>query len=115
MGSVRHTDLANESEQVREAEYLRAKDLFYKFTARDKLANYELERVVLLQNDRIELTFAASLARLLERNMRVSTPDETRMHGTEEDMSWRNWVLSQFNNYAHRLSPSMNVNLVAGA
>lgn len=50
-GKVRYTTLSGEADMHREAEYLRAKDLFYKFTSRDKFANYELERVVVLQNN----------------------------------------------------------------
>ena len=41
LGNVRYSTMANETDMERETEYLRAKDLFYKFTSRDRSANYE--------------------------------------------------------------------------
>ena len=58
--------------------------------------------------------FVESLVRLMEHNMRTETPDETRLPGSDEELSWRNWVLAQFNSYVYRLTPSHNLNLVAG-
>lgn len=67
---------------------MRAKDLFYRFTGRDPLSLYELDKVVFFVNDKLERSFAREYMEMIEKYSRISVPDSPKLSGSEEEVRW---------------------------
>lgn len=75
-----------EAIKAREEEFLRAKDLFYRFTNKDPLGRYELNQVMLLANPTLEAAFAREFCALAEAYSLSTATDVIRYPGSEEEV-----------------------------
>ena len=84
---VRHTVLREgEIFKSREQEFLRAKDFFYRFTAKDSLSMYELDQIILLSNEELERVFAREYFAFIEKYSHSGVPDVFKLPGTDDDV-----------------------------
>lgn len=86
-GGVRSTVLLEgEKHKAREQEWLRAKDLFYRFTAKDTLSHYELDKVQVIVNERLEKAFAMEYFKLIEKYSLSSEPEVLKLPGSPDEV-----------------------------
>ena len=90
--------------------------MFYRFISKDQIRSFVLEKVVFLDNYKLEEAFQRVYEKFYERSCRtIKTTDQP---GDEEDaarQSWRKWTKARFNGYLERVSGNDVINLVMGA
>lgn len=73
-GNLRYTELnSEEKSKPREMEYLRARAMFYNFIGRDKAQNFELSKVIFLDNSNLEVAFEKKYKQLRTANIAVAS------------------------------------------
>lgn len=117
-GCVHSTILTEqETDEVRRAEYLRARSAFYQFVGADREQSIVLTKVEFIQNDDLEANFARFFDKLVDRMLsrgRSATLPEFLATESTDKQEWRAWVLRQLDRSVMRVSGNEGINLILG-
>jgi hypothetical protein len=92
--------------------------MFYKFIGADKIQNFELAKVLFLENRSLEQDFQKYFTELTHKTMthqvaQLSTKIETSSNDVAKT-EWKEWILRYFNDYVARISGNEDINLITG-
>lgn len=116
--------------------------MFYKFVGKDKLQQFELSRILFLENKVLEEKFQESFNQLSINSMKFAPKDNSDNNSNKSSVipsaksettpkssgvqisgpiitqtdpeEWRQWVLQHLDEYVLRVSGNEGINLIAG-
>jgi len=97
------------SDPALKLEFDTVNQLFQYFVGRDKIRNFVVHEVVLLDNPTLEAAFIKKYMAL-----QAKPPSRPWEREGEPDLAWKRWILDCFSRYARNISGEENSNLVLG-